>query len=187
MKTLKFYNANKAINVDYLVDLIGDAQPLAVYNITQNVLGVPQVGLNGEAIAEKFFDKIDKTVGNEGRDHTPYTLKEFTQFAIDHNFSLLIVEESEVLNTLTALGFVTESFDGGTSGTPYSMQLESEGGNAPYIFTTESTLPAGITLSEDGLLEGTPTEDGTFPLEVTVTDKFGVTSVLSEDLVIAAA
>jgi NAD(P)-dependent dehydrogenase (short-subunit alcohol dehydrogenase family) len=37
-------------------------------------------------------------------------------------------------------------------------------------FSTSSTLPTGITLSSSGVLSGTPTQAGTFPLTVTVTD-----------------
>jgi hypothetical protein len=59
------------------------------------------------------------------------------------------------------------------------MELEVEGGNTPYIFTTDSTLPAGVTLSTSGLLSGTPTESGTFALTIKVTDYFGVEANLS--------
>src|SRR4029077_6000526 len=42
-------------------------------------------------------------------------------------------------------------------------------------FTTASTLPAGLTLSTAGVLSGTPTQTGTFPIVVTVTDGNGCT------------
>src|SRR5205823_1708944 len=42
-------------------------------------------------------------------------------------------------------------------------------------FTTASTLPAGLTLSTAGVLSGTPTVKGTFPIVVTVTDSNGCT------------
>lgn len=35
---------------------------------------------------------------------------------------------------------------------------------------TDGMLPAGITLDSDGVLEGTPTEDGEFPVEITITN-----------------
>jgi len=57
------------------------------------------------------------------------------------------------------------------SGVAYEFQFEAEGGTAPYTFTLSSgTLPDGLTLDSDGLLHGTPTENGTFSITVTVTD-----------------
>ena len=46
----------------------------------------------------------------------------------------------------------------GTVGTPYSQALSASGGTAPYTFSVQSgTLPAGLTLSADGTISGTPT------------------------------
>ena len=43
-------------------------------------------------------------------------------------------------------------------------------------FTLDSgTLPAGLTLSAAGVLSGTPTQSGTFPITVTATDANGCT------------
>ena len=39
-----------------------------------------------------------------------------------------------------------------------------------------STLPAGLTLSQDGLLSGTPTTAGTFNFSITATNQFGSTT-----------
>lgn len=325
MKTLKFQSQDNDINVDYLVDLIGNTEPITVYDITQWTGAVSVRGLNREAITFGMFDKIDKTVSNSGKTHTPYTLKEFIQFAEDNNLTLTIFEDGEdavVKNTLTALAWVTtalnagvcgvaqldvltfpttagatqgdyvllsngstgetaalwldiddtgtaptgalyvaadykikveivtdgtaaangtlaytalaasdfatgldltDNLDGtidieqvalvavdapvlknaddsgvgsitttqttaGVDGTEYEMELEVEGGNTPYIFTTESTLPEGLTLSTDGVIAGLPQEDGTFALTITVTDYFGLEAELTaENLVITVA
>ena len=40
---------------------------------------------------------------------------------------------------------------------------------------TQRTLPAGLTLSTDGVLSGTPTQTGSFPIVVKATDANGCT------------
>lgn len=61
---------------------------------------------------------------------------------------------------------------------PYSVTLSASGGTAPYRFETVdlTILPPGITLSEDGVLSGTTTHNGVFPVTVRVTDATGITS-----------
>jgi hypothetical protein len=59
----------------------------------------------------------------------------------------------------------------GTVGTPYSHTFIATGGTTPYSFTvTADSLPAGLTLSDGGVLSGTPATAGTFTYTVTVTD-----------------
>jgi hypothetical protein len=53
---------------------------------------------------------------------------------------------------------------------PYQAQFTQTGGVGSVAFTTASTLPTGLTLSSAGLLSGTPTQGGTFPITVTATD-----------------
>ncbi len=57
-----------------------------------------------------------------------------------------------------------------TVGTPFSQTFTQTGAAGGATFTTSSTLPAGLTLSTTGVLSGTPTQFGTFPIVVTVTD-----------------
>jgi hypothetical protein len=61
----------------------------------------------------------------------------------------------------------------GTIGTPYSQQLSTSGGTAPYTYQLvyDSALPPGLTLSPGGLLSGTPSlVTGPFAVRVLVTD-----------------
>jgi len=121
MKTIKFFNEQRDIDVEYLVDLIGNSEPIAIYDVTQFVSGVPQWGLNGEAIQFGMFDKnkVDKTVSNKGKTHTPYTVTEFVEFAKGKNLTMVILEDGEsaiAKNTLTAFAWVTETIDAGVSG-----------------------------------------------------------------------
>ena len=178
MKTLKYTNANKAIDVEYLTDLIGSNKNLTVYQVTQYVNGVKQVNLNATAQSFGMLDKVDM-----------YSLKQMTDQATDKNLTLEVYESGQskvTLNTLTALAITTTNITGGNSGVAYSLTFEAEGGNEPYVWTTASTLPTGITLSAAGVLSGTTTQTGTFSLTIKVTDKFGVEDTFTDDLVIGA-
>ncbi len=58
----------------------------------------------------------------------------------------------------------------------YSSPVTATGGTAPYTFTLNSgSWPPGLTLnSATGVISGTPTQAGTFPFSVQVTDVNGV-------------
>ncbi|MBK8609256.1 MAG: putative Ig domain-containing protein [Chitinophagaceae bacterium] len=58
----------------------------------------------------------------------------------------------------------------GLQGLPFNQSFSASGGTGPYTYTTVSSLPSGITLSTAGVLSGTPTVTGTFPIVVTATD-----------------
>jgi large repetitive protein len=62
-----------------------------------------------------------------------------------------------------------------TVGAAYSGSLASAtGGTAPYAYSIASgSLPAGVTLANNGSLAGTPTAGGTFNFTVTATDSSG--------------
>jgi len=54
---------------------------------------------------------------------------------------------------------------------PYQFPLQAQGGTAPLSWTlTDGSLPKGITLHDDGTLNGSATETGEFRFTVTVTD-----------------
>ncbi|MDP9193280.1 MAG: putative Ig domain-containing protein [Acidobacteriota bacterium] len=61
----------------------------------------------------------------------------------------------------------------GTAGSAFSETFTQAGGQGTITFTTASTLPAGLTLSTAGVLSGTPTQTGSFPIDVTATDQNG--------------
>lgn len=53
----------------------------------------------------------------------------------------------------------------------YSQALTASGGTAPYSFAvTGGSLPAGLALSSDGVISGTPTASGPSTFSVTATD-----------------
>ncbi len=63
----------------------------------------------------------------------------------------------------------------GTANAAFSQTFMQTGSIGTATFTTASTLPAGLTLSSTGVLSGTPTQTGSFPIVVTVTDANGCT------------
>ena len=178
MKTLKYTNANKAIDVEYLTDLIGSNEEFTTYQVKQIVDGVEQVGMNATAIIFGMPDKIQE-----------FNLTYMKTLATDKNLTLTVLDtqagSSTTLSSLTALNITTTAIDAGTNATPYTFTFAVEGGNSPYVWSTASTLPTGVTLSTAGVLSGTPTETGTFSLTVVVTDQFGVTDSLTADFVVS--
>jgi len=61
----------------------------------------------------------------------------------------------------------------GTVGATFNQTFTQAGGIGATTFSTMSTLPTGITLSSGGVLSGTPTQSGTFPITVKATDSNG--------------
>lgn len=60
---------------------------------------------------------------------------------------------------------------GATTGVPYSLKLAASGGSGALIWTDVSkSLPAGLTLSDLGVISGTPTAGGLFSITARVTD-----------------
>src|SRR3546814_13292667 len=56
-------------------------------------------------------------------------------------------------------------------GVAYSQAFAASGGAAPYTYALTGTLPAGLVFdTASGMLSGTATESGSFPITVTATD-----------------
>lgn len=72
---------------------------------------------------------------------------------------------------LYAIEVATTAIPAFTVGTPYSFQLTAAGGSGSYAWRiTSGTLPAGLTMSIDGLISGTPTASTTSTLTFEVID-----------------
>ena len=75
----------------------------------------------------------------------------------------------------------------GRVGVAYSQQITASGGTGSYVFTVVSgVLPAGLTLSPGGLLQGTPTTVGTPPILIAASDGNGCPGVIPYTVVGAA-
>src|SRR5262249_35610491 len=81
---------------------------------------------------------------------------------------------SDVLNAALAgahggtqpTGFVDDTPPGATVGTQYSYQFVANGFPTPHFSLASGTLPTGLVLSANGLLEGTPTAAGPYTFAV---------------------
>jgi hypothetical protein len=64
----------------------------------------------------------------------------------------------------------------GRIGRSYRRSLGGQGGTPPYRYALESgALPAGLSLLEDGVVSGTPTESGDWSFTARVVDSGGQT------------
>ncbi|WP_277601974.1 putative Ig domain-containing protein [Altererythrobacter sp. BO-6] len=87
-------------------------------------------------------------------------------FSIAQNYTIAIATPTIAL-AQTALPVAT-------AGAPYSATLSASGAVAPYRYRLQSgTLPTGLTLSQVGVISGTPTAAGSFALVIEVTDANG--------------
>ena len=75
------------------------------------------------------------------------------------------------IDTTPTLQVTTSSLLPGTQGVFYTKTLAATGGVPPYSWSvTAGSLPAGLTLSGTGIIAGTPTASGSFPIKVQATD-----------------
>ena len=75
---------------------------------------------------------------------------------------------------------------GGEVGVTYSDQLTVTAGTSPFTWSVSSgSLPAGISLSPDGNLSGTPTATGTSSFTVKVTDAHGQSATQATSITVA--
>jgi hypothetical protein len=83
----------------------------------------------------------------------------------------LATRDYEVLIAASPLSIVTSSLPDAEVGTSYSVFLVRQGGAGPFTWDVISgTLPAGVSLTADGELAGTPTTAGDTSFEVRVRD-----------------
>ncbi len=69
------------------------------------------------------------------------------------------------------LSITTTSLTPGTVGNPYAAALQATGGSPPYSWALiAGSLPAGLTISASGTIQGTPTVTGTSAFTVQVAD-----------------
>lgn len=68
--------------------------------------------------------------------------------------------------------------------TPYSYTFTITGTPTPTASVTTGTLPTGLTLSDTGVLSGTPTQSGTFPVTITASNGAGNPATLDITLTV---
>lgn len=80
----------------------------------------------------------------------------------------------------------TTSIPNGTVNKEYYCKLECTDSDVTFELL-QSSLPAGLTLTQHGEIEGTPTEAGFFHINVIVTDAYGTENTASFEFTIAEA
>ena len=92
--------------------------------------------------------------------------------------------------TLTIIPGPSLNFPAPPSGWTHTVYLDTlteSGGTSPFAWTVSSgSLPAGISLSPDGNLSGTPTATGTYSFTVKVTDANSQTATQATSLTVNA-
>lgn len=72
-------------------------------------------------------------------------------------------------------------------GAAYEQPLAASGGTGPYSFSVASgTLPPGMSLDGDGIIDGTPEAPGSYAFVAAATDAFGQSGEQAYTLVVAA-
>jgi hypothetical protein len=94
------------------------------------------------------------------------------------------------IRTASALAITTSpgSLPDAIVGVPYSFTFQSNGGIAPIIWTLASgQLPAGLTLSSNGTLSGTPTATGSFTFVLQAGDASSPSQTITINVAIKSA
>lgn len=84
------------------------------------------------------------------------------------------------------LSISTASLTAGTQAVAYTFTMTGTGGTGPYTWTATG-VPAGLSLSTGGVLSGTPTVNGSFPIVFTLTDSTPTSVNKTLTLTLAAA
>jgi len=93
---------------------------------------------------------------------------------------------SAALTIYPAVSITSGTTPNGTVSSPYSAALTVAGGLAPYTWgLSAGVLPAGISLSNSGVLAGSPTTSGSFNFTVNVTDANGMVASKALGLTVA--
>ncbi len=98
-----------------------------------------------------------------------------------------VVAYGAVLSFTTIKITTASPLSGGSTGTVYNASFAGTGGSYGYTWSKTGSLPAGLTLTADGLLSGTPTTAGVYSIVIVMTDiSFGTTTTKTFALTINA-
>ncbi|MCC6539567.1 MAG: putative Ig domain-containing protein [Bryobacterales bacterium] len=99
------------------------------------------------------------------------------------------VSRTLTLSVQTApLAITSTALPGGSTGNAYSQTLAASGGQVPYVWAVTAGSAPGLTLQADtGVLAGTPTSAGSFPLAFQVRDAAGASASRTLTLVVTAS
>jgi len=118
--------------------------------------------------AEVNLDSIMASYGLAYNSHVQLKFQTYSESRwAEYDFDDIVIYSRE------SLSISTTALPTGTGMVAYACGLQVSNGSTPYQWTTESSLPDGITLSNDGIISGTPVEEGSFPLNIAIADAWG--------------
>lgn len=111
----------------------------------------------------------------------------FTIEVTDSAGGVLHLPLSLIVNA-PAISLMPATLPDGVAGAGYAQVLGASGGSAAYSFAvTAGALPAGLTLSSDGSLTGTPAANGSYSFTLSATDALGFSGSRSYSIAIGNA
>lgn len=127
--------------------------------------------------------------GGGGRYHLSSFFDVFLELSVDYGATWLPAVNGNFMLNLAyhcpTLTLLPSSLVEAEKGTAYSQTLTASGGTPPYTYLlTLGAPPSGVNVSPDGLLSGTPLEDGIFNFMVTATDSHSCTQTQAYSLVV---
>ncbi|HMD70734.1 MAG TPA: putative Ig domain-containing protein [Bryobacteraceae bacterium] len=121
---------------------------------------------------------------------TPTSAGSFTfQIGVSDSLQGNVIATFTIKITAAPLVVTTAFLPAGIVGTAYTATtLAATGGIPPYAWSLASgaTLPGGLSITSAGVISGTPTAAGTFPVTVQVTDSAQVTATRSYSIAVTA-
>ena len=100
-----------------------------------------------------------------------FEVQAYNAAGIDTKTFTLTVEDKSIVVPAVVPTVTTKSLPNGTVNSAYAFALDATG-TAPITWTADS-LPAGLSMDTNGYISGTPTEAGTFSIEITAKNSAG--------------
>ena len=140
------------------------AIPLNLSGGAATSVAVANVPLNGTATANGTSISYTPAAGFGGSDSFTYKASNGVGTSTEATVTITVSPPTVTL--------APTSVAAATVGTAYSQTVTASGGKAAYTYEilAGGTLPAGVSLSSDGILSGTPTVAGTFNFTVRAKD-----------------
>ncbi|WP_370680906.1 Ig-like domain-containing protein [Comamonas sp. GB3 AK4-5] len=133
---------------------------------------------HGTATASGSSISYMPTAGYSGSDSFTYTASNASGTSVAATVAVTVSPPT--------LSIAPGSLPPGTIGIAYGQHLSARLGTAPYGYTlAQGSLPAGISLSRDGQLSGTPTAYDAFDFTVQASDVYGATGLQRYTLAVA--
>ena len=141
----------------------------SIHGSSQNCLGISE----SEMKSEGFASLLNSTLPIPTTDYYNWDIQEGSNQGFPVHSSLGGVNTEEPTTpskpSVPRLEIETEALKDGVENEEYELQVEGDGGKSPYIWSAEG-LPKGLSISEEGMISGTPEEDGDFSVKLELLD-----------------